>query len=125
MTDPIKLRGLVACFGMMAAFAIAQTPAPADPNAALIKRYCVGCHNNSLKTAGVILQGVDLSTVAGKEDLLERVLGKVKTGQMPPPGMPQPPAAAAAAFRQWLEQSLDAESAAHPNPGRMAIHRLN
>ncbi len=131
MNYPIKLRELAACFGlaciwiMLAASAAAQTAPPADPNAALVRRYCVGCHNNSLKTAGVILQGLDLSTVAGKEDLLERVLRKVKTGQMPPPGMPQPPIAAAAAFRQWLERSLDAESAAHPNPGRMAIHRLN
>ena len=33
---------------------------------------------------------------------------------------------AAAAFGNWLETSLDAEAAAHPNPGRpAAVHRLN
>jgi hypothetical protein len=56
---------------------------------------------------------------------LERVLRKVKTGQMPPAGMPRPDAASAAEFRESLESELDAEASAHPNPGRPAIHRLN
>ena len=33
--------------------------------------------------------------------------------------------AAATAFSKWLETALDAEAAAHPNPGHPAIHRLN
>jgi hypothetical protein len=117
---------LAACF--VAGTAFAQAPSPdtsKDPNKALIQRYCVGCHNSSLKTAGVVLQGLDLSTVSSKADLLEKVLRKVKSDQMPPPGMPRPQQAARDAFRQWLETSLDAESAAHPDPGRVAIHRLN
>ena len=124
MTNPVKLRELAASLGILATTAFAQT-APADPNQTLIKRYCVGCHNNSLRTAGVTLQNIDLSTVAGKEDLLERVLRKVKTGQMPPAGMPHPTPVATTSFQQWLETALDAESAAHPNPGRASIHRLN
>jgi len=57
---------------------------------------------------------------------LEKVLRKVKTGQMPPAGMPRPDSAHRAAFGNWLETSLDAEAAAHPNPGRpAAVHRLN
>lgn len=125
MNHPVKLRVLAVYFGILATCVSAQTQPTTDPNRALVQRYCVGCHNNSLKTAGVTLQGLDLTTVTGKADLLERVLRKVKTGQMPPPGMPHPPQAAATAFSQWLETSLDAESAAHPDPGRVAVHRLN
>jgi cytochrome c551/c552 len=91
----------------------------------LLQKYCVGCHNNKVKTAGVTLQGLDPAGVADKGELLERVLRKVKTGQMPPAGLPHPDAAVTAGFSQSLEGSLDAESAAHPNPGRPAIHRLN
>jgi hypothetical protein len=116
---------LALCIGMMMPFGDAQSPAPTPENQALVKRYCVGCHNNQLKTAGVTLQGLDLSTVSDKGELLERVLRKVKTGQMPPAGMPHPNAAASKDFSQWLEGALDAEGAAHPNPGRPAIHRLN
>lgn len=119
----MRLLAIVLSFGILVPFGNAQGAPPA--NQALLQRYCVGCHNNRLKTAGVTLQGLDLSSVADKGELLERVLRKVKTGQMPPAGLPRPDAATAAGFRDWLEGALDAEAAAHPNPGRPAIHRLN
>ncbi|MGO9257106.1 MAG: DUF1592 domain-containing protein [Bryobacteraceae bacterium] len=109
----------------MVASATAQGQPAAAANQALLQRYCVGCHNNQLKTAGVTLQGLDLSGAGGKAELLEKVLRKIKTGQMPPPGLPRPDAAEATGFAQWLAGALDAEAAAHPNPGRPAIHRLN
>jgi mono/diheme cytochrome c family protein len=124
--DDTMLRfAAVALLGMLALRGQTQTQPPATANQALIKRYCVGCHNNSLKTAGVTLQGLDLTKVADNGELLERVLRKVETGQMPPAGLPRPDAATIGGFRDWLEGSLDAETAAHPNPGRPAIHRLN
>ncbi|HTM13524.1 MAG TPA: DUF1592 domain-containing protein [Bryobacteraceae bacterium] len=92
----------------------------------LLKQYCVVCHDNAKRTAGVTFQGLDLSNIGDNAELLERVLRKVKTGQMPPAGMPRPDAARRAAFGNWLETSLDAQAAAHPNPGRpAAVHRLN
>src|SRR5664279_2895819 len=97
--------------------------APSQP--ALLQRYCVACHNNQLKTAGVTLQGLDAARVGDNAELLEKVLRKFKSGQMPPPGLPRPDVAAAAGFSKWLETALDAEAAAHPNPGHPAIHRLN
>ncbi|MEP6715129.1 MAG: DUF1592 domain-containing protein [Terriglobia bacterium] len=105
--------------------AAAQTNTAAATNQALLQKYCVGCHNNKLKTASVSVEGLDLTSVAGKAELLEKVLRKVKTGQMPPPGLPRPDTATATAFSKWLENSLDAEAVAHPDPGRPAIHRLN
>ncbi|HYP07117.1 MAG TPA: DUF1592 domain-containing protein [Bryobacteraceae bacterium] len=112
---------------LVAPIAQAQTsPAPAaNPHKGLVQRYCFACHNNSVKTGGVSLQGVDFSGVNDKADLFERVLRKVKTGQMPPAGAPRPAANASSEFTKWLEGALDAHAAAHPNPGRPAIHRLN
>ena len=119
------LVALVVCFGILVPLGNAQSQNPATSNRALLQRYCAGCHNNQLKTADVTLQGLDLSSVADKAELLEKVLRKVKSGQMPPAGAPRPDSAASTGFRQWLEGALDAESAAHPNPGRPVIHRLN
>lgn len=119
-TVSMLLVALALCLGILAPFANGQAA-----NRPLLQRYCVGCHNNQSKTADVSLQGVDPANVADKGELLERVLRKVKSGQMPPAGMPHPDAAAIAAFRQSLEGALDAEAAAHPNPGRPAVHRLN
>ena len=51
---------------------------------------------------------------------------KLHTGVMPPPNMPQPSEADRHAILTWLETSLDAASAAKPNPGRTeTLRRLN
>lgn len=117
-----------------AALANAQGPAPSAPSSsvsggsaqrALLDRYCVACHNDKLKTAEVSLQSLDLATAGAGASTLERVLRKLSRGEMPPPGLPRPDAPAAAAFTSWLENTLDQAAAAHPNPGRPAVHRLN
>jgi mono/diheme cytochrome c family protein len=92
---------------------------------ALIEENCVGCHNRKSKTAGVSLQDLDFDNVGGDASLWERVLRKVRTGQMPPPGAPRLETTDAATFVNWLEGALDRAARLDPNPGRPAIHRLN
>jgi mono/diheme cytochrome c family protein len=92
---------------------------------AMIEEYCAGCHNKDLKTAGISLEGLDFDKVGGDADVWEKVLRKVRTGQMPPSGMPHPNAPTVSAFVSWLEGSLDRAAEADPNPGRPAPHRLN
>ncbi len=91
----------------------------------LTDQYCVGCHNQKNATAGVALNGIDFADAAGNAAILERVLRKLRTGEMPPAGMPHPAVPAVAAFTKSLEESLDRVAAANPNPGRPAVHRLN
>ena len=51
---------------------------------------------------------------------------KLRTGVMPPPGMPQPSEEDRRAMLRWLETSLDAAAAANLNPGRTeTLRRLN
>ncbi len=87
-------------------------------------QYCVVCHNSKNPTAGVSLTGLKTAT---PEDpaLLERVLRKVSTGEMPPAGMPRPAPAVLDPFTKSLVSVLDGAAAANPNPGRPAVHRLN
>jgi len=92
---------------------------------ALVNRYCVGCHSAKLRTAGLILEGHSLDKVAADGELWEKVLRKLEANEMPPSGMPRPPAAEMKAFTTDLEHELDAVAMAHPNPGRPTIHRLN
>src|ERR1700677_2949361 len=44
---------------------------------------------------------------------------------MPPVGLPRPDATTTQAFVAALESGIDQAAAAHPNPGRPALHRLN
>jgi Protein of unknown function (DUF1592)/Protein of unknown function (DUF1588)/Protein of unknown function (DUF1585)/Protein of unknown function (DUF1587)/Protein of unknown function (DUF1595) len=76
-------------------------------------------------TGGVSLEGVDFSDAAANASLMERVLRKISSGEMPPAGMPRPTETASTAFTKSLEDTLDKAAAAHPNPGRPAVHRLN
>ena len=92
---------------------------------ALINDYCISCHSQKAKVAGVVLEGLDFSSVGTNADIWERVLRKVRTGQMPPAKAPQPEAAETAGFVTWLEGSLDQAAKLNPNPGRPAVHRLN
>ncbi len=59
-------------------------------------------------------------------DAWEKVIGKLRAGSMPPPGMPRPNPAVAHAVAVSLEESLDRAWAAAPAPARLpAVARLN
>ena len=107
--------------------ALAQRATTTDTSAhrTLINDYCVSCHSQKVKTADVVLEGLDFSRIGANADVWERVLRKVRTGQMPPAKAPHPEAAETAAFVTWLEGSLDRAAKLDPNPGRPAVHRLN
>ena len=108
--------------GVLLAISAALAAAQTKP---LTDQYCVFCHNNKLKTAGFSLEGLDPSNVESHAAAWEKVLSKLRAGEMPPPGAPHPSKAAVDAFTAKLESSLDAAAASHPNPGAPAIHRLN
>jgi len=97
----------------------------AAPPADFLAQNCILCHSQKLKTASVVLEGIDLSNAGPNAPVLEKALRKVRTGEMPPAGLPRPPADAILAFSKTLEGALDHAAATNPNPGRPAIHRLN
>ena len=91
----------------------------------LLDRYCVACHNERLRTAGLLLDRLDIEQVGANAEVLEKVVRKLRGGQMPPAGRPRPDAAAVETFVTALETALDRTSALAPNPGRVASRRLN
>ena len=62
---------------------------------------------------------------ASRPDVWEKVVHKVTTGEMPPPGMPRPDAASLKAFTAGLVNELDAAGRKQPYAGRPVIRRLN
>ncbi|HJZ95754.1 MAG TPA: DUF1592 domain-containing protein [Candidatus Solibacter sp.] len=83
-----------------------------------LDQHCIACHNDKVKSGGMSLARLS-------PELGEKVIRKVRTGMMPPPGMPRATAADAQTFVTSLESTIDRAAAAHPNPGRPALHRLN
>ena len=105
----------------------AAAAATASPTRALLDSYCVRCHNERLKTGGLILdRSMDADDVGLAPDMWERVVRKVRSGAMPPAGLPRPADTTFSAWIANLEGSLDRAATANPNPGRPApVHRLN
>ena len=107
-----------------------QAASPSDVSTGeqrdLLKRYCLGCHNDRLETGGLSLEAVDLSNVGEHPEVWEQVVRKLRGGIMPPIGRPRPSEAAYDGFAAYLEAELDRAAAAQPNPGRTeTLHRLN
>src|SRR5262245_40038767 len=92
---------------------------------AVIEKYCVTCHNERLKTAGLLLDKADVDHVGSNPETWEKVLRKLRTREMPPPGSPRPDTETYTAMSAFLEKMLDGAASANPNPGRVAVHRLN
>jgi len=106
--------------------AAAGAASPASSSRRLLDRYCVTCHNERLKTADLRLDRIDVANPGAEAEVWEKVVRKVHTGTMPPPNMPQLSQDDRRALLTWLETSLDAASAASPNPGRTeTLRRLN
>ncbi|MBG99849.1 MAG: hypothetical protein CMN58_05835 [Solibacterales bacterium] len=92
---------------------------------ALLDRYCVTCHNQRLQTAELLLDQIDLDDIHLNSETLEKIVRKLRAGQMPPPGRPRPDSHALLSFVENLESSLDRYSRLNPNPGRVASRRMN
>jgi mono/diheme cytochrome c family protein len=92
---------------------------------ALINQYCVTCHNEKTKVGGLALDSAGLDNIPANADVWEKVIRKVRVGMMPPQGLPRPDAPTREALVSFLQTTLDRAAAAHPNPGRPLVHRLN
>ncbi len=129
MSARFSLVGRVVCFVAVAGYnlygqALAPTAAM-EESRAMLDQYCVTCHNQSAKTAGLMLDTLDLARVGEQPDVWEKVVRKIRTGAMPPSKLPRPDKAAALGVASYLETELDREAFEHPNPGRPTLHRLN
>src|SRR5580704_6595442 len=89
-------------------------------------QYCVSCHNQKLKTANLLLDRADADHPANSAEAWEKVIVKLRSRAMPPPGMPRPDNATYDSVSNWLEAEIDRAAATRVNPGRTAsLHRLN
>jgi mono/diheme cytochrome c family protein len=90
-----------------------------------VDQYCVSCHNDKLKTAGLALNAVSLEHVDQNPEVLEKVLRKLRGRYMPPPGLPRPDEHTYDAQVSSLETALDNAAMAKPDPGRTdTVRRL-
>src|SRR5688500_13665695 len=110
---------------------IAQAPAApaataATASAAVLKQYCATCHNDRMKAGGLVIEPAAVVSVGAGADRWEKVVRKLRTQAMPPPGAPRPDAASYNRVASFLETELDRAEAARPHLGKLPLaHRLS
>ena len=119
-----RIATIIGCALALVAGAAAESAAQA-PSRALLDRYCVTCHNERLQTANLMLDQVDLEQAGDHAEQLEKVVRKLRAGQMPPEGRPRPAGDEIETFVAALETALDDAAAGQLAPGRVASRRLN
>src|SRR4051794_29430430 len=75
----------------------------ASPARDLVTKYCVGCHNQKLKTANVELDTADAEHVFNSAAIWEKVIVKLRSRSMPPVGLARPDGATYESVAGWLE----------------------
>jgi mono/diheme cytochrome c family protein len=104
--------------------AAAQTHS-AETTQRTLNRTCFGCHNDKLKSGSLSMQGLKAADIAAATPEWEKILRKVRGGEMPPPAGPKLAEDARAALVAQVETDLDANFKRQPDPGTPSIHRLN
>src|SRR5215472_11276105 len=139
MKKILLVTGCVAILSLV--FAVYGTPAgqqgeAAAPGAesvaaqkAIITQYCMTCHSDKAKTAGmdsarkIDFDQLDVAHVEKDAKTWELIVRKLRAGMMPPVNMKRPEPAAYKGFITWLENELDRNAINYtPPPG---LHRLN
>ena len=102
-----------------------QTPATYETAVLpVVQKTCLPCHNDQLASAGVSFQGLrTASSIQGNREHWETVVRKLKTGEMPPKGVPKPSGLPGmVTFLEGEFARLDAN--VKPDPGRITARHL-
>jgi len=107
--------------------AVAAQGAFEDSVLPILTDTCGGCHNDTLMSGGLSVTGLRTrGSIAGSREVWERILGRVRAGEMPPPGAARPPDAALESFVDAIESEIAlADAGARRDPGRVTARRLN
>jgi hypothetical protein len=105
-------------------------PTPADFEKAvqpLLAKTCTPCHNARMASGGLNISAfATLGSIAEHRDGWERIVRKIRTGEMPPPGIPRPPVPQVEALVDFIQSEFErADRNVKPDPGRVTARRLN
>jgi Protein of unknown function (DUF1592)/Protein of unknown function (DUF1588)/Protein of unknown function (DUF1587)/Protein of unknown function (DUF1585)/Protein of unknown function (DUF1595) len=114
---------LAAAFLVAGASNIAHTANAVGWN--MLSAYCTECHNTDDWAGGIAFDTMSEGEIAQNVGVLEKVVRKLRSQQMPPGGHKVPDKSTRAAFIGWLETRLDQAGAARADLGHVGLQRLN
>ena len=98
---------------------------PPSELTAVVKQYCVVCHNSRRMTGNLSLQDFSVENAAGEAETAERMIRKLRAGMMPPPGRRRPGEDTLDALAESLEADVDEAARSAMNVGVRRFQRLS
>src|SRR5215472_9773669 len=117
-----------AAVAVLAAASPQAAPAAAPPAVsvdAVVKQYCVTCHNARTRSGELSLENLSAADIPAHADVWERVVRKLERHAMPPQGVRRPDDGTYQTVLHTMEEALDRDAAQHPYPGQPLPHRMN
>lgn len=94
--------------------------------ARLFEDTCSACHNSIDPEGGFdVAQYSSVESLTARRDGWDRILAKLRSREMPPPGLPRPDAEIDELVRFLDAEFARADAAIPPDSGRVAVRRLN
>ncbi|MBI2689448.1 MAG: DUF1592 domain-containing protein [Acidobacteria bacterium] len=120
----------IAALPVCAALLVAQGPVkPGFDHSVqpLLNKNCLACHNDRVQSGSVNLAPfTNPATLLTAREDWEKVVQKVRSGEMPPKGLPRPSVEQINAFTTFIEAEWEkADKNVKPDPGRVTARRLN
>ena len=107
--------------------AINSTVAMAEEVHAVLKQYCLPCHNAEKHKGDLDLERFKTrEQVLSHPDIWTDVIEKIYLSEMPPKDKPQPPPAESSKLIEWVNAALDEAARANAgDPGPVVLRRLS
>ena len=109
---------------LVAIVAGAVSPAFAQNPQQLVQQICIACHNEHLQQAGLNLRGFDAEHPELSPVIAEKMIRKLRAGQMPPREMPRDEVAIMNLVTT-LESGLDRHARSEKRAGTRPFQRVN
>jgi hypothetical protein len=93
----------------------------------VITKTCVPCHNARFASGGLNITPYTAPTsIRDARDDWEKIVQKIRTGEMPPKGVPRPPKEQIDSLVQFIDGEFEkADRSVKLDPGRVTARRLN
>src|SRR5712692_4239878 len=92
----------------------------------VLAKTCAPCHNERITSGGLNLGPYAApGSIAQHRDDWQKILQKIRTGEMPPRGVPRPSATQVDALMKFVQREfVKADRNMKPDPGRVTARRL-
>ncbi|MDA1274818.1 MAG: DUF1592 domain-containing protein [Verrucomicrobia bacterium] len=91
----------------------------------ILAEYCYDCHGDGTKKGGIAFDELNPGNALQERDLWLKVIKNLRAGLMPPEKKPHPSADQIRQIVDWIKYDAFGIDPENPDPGSVALHRMN